>query len=799
MTIAELLRPLERKLPILIAALLCFVVATFGWLVNRELKSAFETAARERLGVAAQRLASLLSESGSALRLELRRVAADSTVIAALTRPNAATLDAANATLGRSRPGATQPLSQALWTTTCEMVAAAGPLKGSPSLGTCPVAPRTTERQESGESRDWVQPFVARGDSIFYAIVAPVLAGATDTIGYLVQVRRGSGQQNGRAVSGLIGKDVSLLVGNASGPPVWTDLEKRTDGPPLRGPRGVPEYYTPTNGTPQLGVALNIVGTPWVVWVQMPVATMLDGQYHTLRKLAIIALMCIAIGVLGAWGLGRHVTRPLAELTRAAEDLALGNYSRRVTTVRRDELGHLMSSFNRMASEVEAANHTLQEQAQELEVSNQELNEAAEENRRRQAAEQIATASSLRLQTVLDSATETSIIATDERGLITVFNRGAERMLGYAAAEVVGKQTPLLIHDVVDVEARGQELSRQLGRSVQGFDVFVEHARHPTGEVETNDWTYLHKDGTRITVSLTVSPIVDAAGHRTGFLGVATDVTERRRTEKALEQQGLQLRASEERYRAVAEGLGEGLIITDLEDHVLDVNPRLLELTGFSREELIGQTALERLLPPEMHGLFKERNRERANGKAERYTTEFLRRDGSRFWTLVTASPLRDAAGQTIGTIGAVTDMTERMQAEAELDRFFTLSLDMLCISSADGYFKRVSPAFTEALGWSVEEMLARPFLDCVHPDDHAATIHEVERQVVAGEKVLQFENRYQHKDGSYRVLSWRSVPQPGGLMYAVARDVTEKKEAELTLGRALDESRRANAELDQA
>lgn len=121
----------------------------------------------------------------------------------------------------------------------------------------------------------------------------------------------------------------------------------------------------------------------------------------------------------------------------------------------------------------------------------------------------------------------------------------------------------------------------------------------------------------------------------------------------------------------------------------------------------------------------------------------------------------------------------ETEQARAELDRFFTLSLDMLCISSGDGYFKRLSPAFTRTLGWSVDELLASPFIDFVHPDDRDATLAEVERQVKAGEPVLQFENRYRHKNGSWRVLSWKSAPRGDGLMYATARDVTEKREAE--------------------
>lgn len=117
--------------------------------------------------------------------------------------------------------------------------------------------------------------------------------------------------------------------------------------------------------------------------------------------------------------------------------------------------------------------------------------------------------------------------------------------------------------------------------------------------------------------------------------------------------------------------------------------------------------------------------------------------------------------------------------AEQERDRFFELSLDVLCVANANGYFQRINAAFSQTLGWSDAEILARPFIDFVHPDDRAATLREVERQVIASEPVLQFENRYQHKDGSWRVLSWRSVPQPGGLMFATARDVTAAKQAE--------------------
>jgi PAS domain S-box-containing protein len=131
-----------------------------------------------------------------------------------------------------------------------------------------------------------------------------------------------------------------------------------------------------------------------------------------------------------------------------------------------------------------------------------------------------------------------------------------------------------------------------------------------------------------------------------------------------------------------------------------------------------------------------------------------------------------------------------RGRAEAELDRFFSLSLDFLVIASVDGYFKRVSPAVTDVLGWTPEEFTSRPFMDFVHPEDVAKTRQEVKRQMKSGARVLQFENRYRHKDGSWRVLSWRSMPEEG-LMYATARDVTDSVEQLAAANESLRKSER--------
>jgi PAS domain S-box-containing protein len=137
----------------------------------------------------------------------------------------------------------------------------------------------------------------------------------------------------------------------------------------------------------------------------------------------------------------------------------------------------------------------------------------------------------------------------------------------------------------------------------------------------------------------------------------------------------------------------------------------------------------------------------------------------------------------------------DRRRAQEELDRFFMLSLDMLCIAGFDGYFKRVNPAWERILGYSQTELLSRPFIEFVHPDDREATGAESTKQIERGQEVIYFENRYFHKDGTLRWLMWTSTPFPEQqVIFAAARDITERKAAEETLAsyaRALETSRR--------
>lgn len=146
------------------------------------------------------------------------------------------------------------------------------------------------------------------------------------------------------------------------------------------------------------------------------------------------------------------------------------------------------------------------------------------------------------------------------------------------------------------------------------------------------------------------------------------------------------------------------------------------------------------------------------------------------------SAPATSASGSRLGGFGA------------QCERFFTASRDLLCIASRDGYFKYLSPSFTQTLGWPLDALLARPFIDWVHPDDRAPTMAAVERYFTAGPSDLRLENRCRHQDGSWRVLSWSSAPpQAGGLVYATARDITQEHTQRTELTRAKEQADAAN------
>src|SRR5258708_6765889 len=123
---------------------------------------------------------------------------------------------------------------------------------------------------------------------------------------------------------------------------------------------------------------------------------------------------------------------------------------------------------------------------------------------------------------------------------------------------------------------------------------------------------------------------------------------------------------------------------------------------------------------------------------------------------------------------------SSRLESEQMLIRHREPSLDLICTASFNGHFVQLSPSWTQVLGYDLQELTTRPFVDFIHPDDLQATHDEVEKQAKTGQLVFNFQNRCRHADGTYRWLEWTYRPDyASNLMFAVARDITQRKEAE--------------------
>lgn len=164
-----------------------------------------------------------------------------------------------------------------------------------------------------------------------------------------------------------------------------------------------------------------------------------------------------------------------------------------------------------------------------------------------------------------------------------------------------------------------------------------------------------------------------------------------------------------------------------------------------------------------------------------------MRHDGQYRWILDMGQPTFDAHGVFTGYVGTCIDVTERKQFELEREMFqtfFAMSHEMMAITGYDGYFKQVNHAFTEVLGYTQEELLARPFHALIVPEDHQTTRSEIRKQLDGG-VTRQFENRYRCKDGTVRILSWNAIAdQERQVRYATARDVTDLRAAQGQLTR---------------
>ncbi len=267
-----------------------------------------------------------------------------------------------------------------------------------------------------------------------------------------------------------------------------------------------------------------------------------------------------------------------------------------------------------------------------------------------------------------------------------------------------------------------------------------------------------------------------------------------------------------ERERALLQALDEtrdlyenaptGYHAADADNLIVRMNATELRWLGYDQAEVIGKLHGIDLYTPGSAERFRQLRATFLEQSAIPDTElEMLRKDGSSFPVLTTASAIRDEAGRVVGSRVSVIDITARKAAErdvarsqAELDRFFDLSVDVFVVTGQNGRFERINAALVRLLGYESEVILSRPWDEFVHPDDRERSAAEFAREIELGHRTVGFQNRYVGADGSIHWMEWNAqLDAASGVVYGIARDVTAGRLIEAALKSARAEAEAAN------
>ena len=432
---------------------------------------------------------------------------------------------------------------------------------------------------------------------------------------------------------------------------------------------------------------------------------------------------------------------------------------------------------------------------------------------RKQAEEVLLKAGAL--QKAIFNSANFSSIATDAKGVIQIFNVGAERMLGYTAAEVMNKITPADISDPQELIARAKALSIEIGTPITpGFETLVFKASR--GIEDIYELTYIRKDGSRFGAVVSVTALRDAQDVIIGYLLIGTDNTARQQAEEALLKAGAL-------QRAIFNSANFSSIATDAKGVIQIFNVGAERMLGYAAAEVMNKiTPADISDPQELIARAKELSIEigtlitpgfealvfkASRGIEDIYELTYIRKDGSRFPAVVSVTALRDAQDAIIGYLLIGTDNTARKLVEAEqkkLDQrlrdqqFYTRSLiesniDALMTTDPSGIITDVNKQMEALTGCTRDELIGAPFKKYFTDPERADAAIKL---VLSQKKVTDYELTACARDGKQTVVSYNATTfydrdrTLQGVL-AVSRDVTERKlvEAELQQAKAAAES----------
>jgi diguanylate cyclase (GGDEF)-like protein/PAS domain S-box-containing protein len=379
------------------------------------------------------------------------------------------------------------------------------------------------------------------------------------------------------------------------------------------------------------------------------------------------------------------------------------------------------------------------------------------------------------LVSVVESS-EDLIHAVNLDGTIVSWNRGAERMAGYAREEILGKNAAILVTPSRKGKLPQNIESTQKGCAVGPFDTVIRR-----------------KDGTEIDVSITLSPIQNSAGEVTGVSVIARDITQRRQVET-------ELRDSRERYRATFEQAAVGIIHASFEGRILLCNARFANLLGYAAEEMPGLT-VQQITVPEDRAESAAAMQRILNGDAATESLEkrYLRKDGSLTWAKLTICIQRDGEGRALHFMAFAEDINARKAAEERLaasaaalraseERYrtvFQTSVDCIAISRlSDGRYIDVNKAFLDLIGIELQEIVGRTSNELgiwAHPETRAKVVEILWRDST----IRDFQTQFVKKNGEiFWVLISGSVIEIEGVacIVSIVRDISGAKAAENTI-----------------
>jgi PAS domain S-box-containing protein len=424
------------------------------------------------------------------------------------------------------------------------------------------------------------------------------------------------------------------------------------------------------------------------------------------------------------------------------------------------------------------------------------------------------------LQNAIFNSANFSSIATDAKGVIQIFNVGAERMLGYTADEVVNKITPADISDPQEVIVRAEALSVELGTPIApGFEALVFKASR--GIEDIYELTYFRKDGSRFPAVVSVTALRDAQDGIIGYLLIGTDNTARKQAEEALLKAGAL-------QSAIFNSANFSSIATDAKGVIQIFNVGAERMLGYTAAEVMNKITpadisdpqeviarakalsveLETSIAPGFEALVFKASR----GIEDIYELTYIRKDGSRFPAVVSVTALRDAQGGIIGYLLIGTDNTARKQIEAEQlqlgqrlrdHQFYTRSLfeaniDALMTTDPAGIITDINKPMEALTGCTRDELIGAPFKNYfTDPDRAEAGI----KLVLSKKKVTNYELTARDRDAKETVVSYNATTfydrdrRLQGV-FAAARDITDRKRVDEKLKLYSDKLERSNREL---